>query len=72
VSDRPDLQPTWPLLLKIKKRDEIKKIFISETIVSIGTNLCLNNPWIIPFQIVSGNPDLQPTWPPLLKIEKGG
>jgi hypothetical protein len=21
---------------------------------------------------VSGNPDLQPKWPPLLKIEKGG
>jgi hypothetical protein len=25
-----------------------------------------------PFKIVSGNPDLQPKWPPLLKIEKGG
>jgi hypothetical protein len=59
-----DLQPTWPLLLKIKKRDEIKKIFISETIVSIGTNLCLNNPWIIPFQIVSGN-----NWPSGLRRE---
>ena len=68
----PDLQPTWLLLLKIKKRDEIKKILISETTGPIGTKLCLDNPWIIPFQNVSDNADHQPTWPPLLKIEKGG
>ena len=58
---------------KNKKRgDENFKIFISETAEPIGTKLCLNSPWVIPFQIVSDSPDLQPTWPPLLKIEKGG
>jgi hypothetical protein len=29
------------VLLKIKKGDEIQKIFISETTGPIGTNLCL-------------------------------
>ena len=72
MSDSPDLQPTWPLLLEIKTGDEILKISISETTVPIGTKLCLNSPWVIPFQIVSDSPDLQPTWPPFLKIEKGG
>jgi hypothetical protein len=50
VSGCPDLQPTWPLLLKIKKGDEILKIFISETTGPIGTKLCLDSPWMIPFQ----------------------
>jgi hypothetical protein len=57
----PDLQPT---VTKNKNGGEI------------GTKLCLDSPWLIPFmqlcpfyKIVSGNPDLQPTWPPLLKIE---
>ena len=36
---------------KNKKRgDEILKIFISETTGSIGTKLCLDSPWMIPFQ----------------------
>jgi hypothetical protein len=46
----PDLQPTWPLLLKIKKGVKFKKIFISETTGPIGTKLCLDSPWMIPFQ----------------------
>jgi hypothetical protein len=50
VSGSPDLQPTWPLLLKIKKGDEIKKIFFSETTGTIGTKFCLRSPWMIPFQ----------------------
>jgi hypothetical protein len=50
VSGSPDLQPTWPLLLKIKKGDEIKKIFISENTGIIGTKFCLDSPWMIPFQ----------------------
>jgi hypothetical protein len=33
-------QPTWSLLLKIKKGDEIQKIVISETTGPIGTKLC--------------------------------
>ena len=66
------VQPTWPLLLKIKKGDEILKIFISETTGPIGTKLCLDSPWMIPFQNCVRQPDLQPTWPPLLNIEKGG
>jgi hypothetical protein len=41
VSGSPDLQPTWSLLLKRKKGDEIQKIFISETTGPIGTKLCL-------------------------------
>jgi hypothetical protein len=45
-----DLQPTWSLLLKIKKGDEILKIFISETTGPIGTKLCLNSPWMTPFR----------------------
>ena len=37
---------------KDKKRgDEIKKKFMSETIGPIGTKLCLDSPWMIPFQI---------------------
>jgi hypothetical protein len=50
VSGSPDLQPTWSLLLKIKKGDEILKIFISETTGPIGTKLCLDSPWMTPFQ----------------------
>jgi hypothetical protein len=69
VSDSPDLQPTWSLLLKIKKGGEIQKIVISETTGSIGTKLCLVL-WWPPFKIVSGNPDIQPTWPLLLKTEQ--
>jgi hypothetical protein len=38
--DSLDLQPTWSLLLEIKKGDEIQKIFISETSGPIGTKLC--------------------------------
>jgi hypothetical protein len=38
VSGSPDLQPTWSLLLKIKKGDEIHKIVISETTGPIGTD----------------------------------
>jgi hypothetical protein len=45
-----DLQPTWSLLLKIKKGDEILKIFISETTGPIGAKLCLYSPWMTPFQ----------------------
>ena len=63
MSGSPDLQPT---VTKNKNGGEI------------GTKLCLDSPWVIPFmqlrpfyKIVSGNPDLQPTWPPLLKIEGG-
>jgi hypothetical protein len=37
VSGSHDIQPTWSLLLKIKKGDEILKIFISETTGPIGT-----------------------------------
>ena len=54
---------------KNKKGDEIQKIFISETTGPIGTKLCLVV-WWPPFKIVSGNPDIQPTWPLLLKTEK--
>ena len=71
VSGIPDLQPTWSLLLKIKKWDAIFKIFISETTRPIRTKLYLHNSWMTPFHIVSGNPDIHPTWPLLLKIEKG-
>jgi hypothetical protein len=50
-SGSPDPLPTWPLLLKIKKRgDEIKKISISETTGPIGTKPCLDSPRMIPFQ----------------------
>jgi hypothetical protein len=50
VSGSPDLQPTWSLLLKIKKGMTFKKIVISETTGPIGSKLCLNSPWLIPFQ----------------------
>jgi hypothetical protein len=39
VSGSFDLQPTWSLLLELKKGDEIQKIFISETTGPIGTKL---------------------------------
>jgi hypothetical protein len=38
-------------LTKNQKGDEILKIFISETTRPIGTKLCLDSPWMIPFQI---------------------
>ena len=41
-----------------------------ETTGPIGTKLCLVL-WWHPFKIVSGNPDIQPTWP-LAKNRKGG
>ena len=50
VSGSPDLQPTWSLLLKIKKGNEILKIFISETPGPIETKFCLYSPWMNPFQ----------------------
>ena len=38
-------------LCKLEKRgDEIKKIFSSETTEPISTNLCWNDPWVVPFQ----------------------
>ena len=40
-----------------------------ETTGPIGTKLCLVF-WWPSFKIVSGNPDIQPTWPLLLKTEK--
>jgi hypothetical protein len=57
------------LLVKIKKGDEIQKMFTSETTGIIGTKLCLVLWWPL-FKIVSGNPEIQPTWPLLLKTEK--
>ena len=51
---------------------EFKNLQISETTKPIGTKLGLDSPWMNPFKIVSGNPDIQPTWPLLLKIEKVG
>jgi hypothetical protein len=35
---------------KNKKGDEILKIFIFESTGPIGTKICLNSPWMIPFQ----------------------
>ena len=35
---------------KNKKGMKFKKIFMSETTGTIGTKLCLNSPWMIPFQ----------------------
>ena len=73
VSESPDLQPTWPLLLKIKKGG--MKILKSSSLKLQG-QLELSFAWVVlgwsPFKFVSGNPNLQPTWPLLLKIEKGG
>ena len=40
------------------------KIFSSETTGPIATKLLWNDPWMAPFQIVSGDPDFQPRWPP--------
>ena len=48
---------------------KFKKIIISETTGPIETKICLVL-WWPPFKIVSGNPDIQPTWPLLLKTEK--
>ena len=38
-----------PIMQIKKKRDEIKKIFSSETIEPISTKLCWNDPWVVPF-----------------------
>jgi hypothetical protein len=39
-------------------------IFSSETTGEIATKLWWNGPWITPFQIVTGDHDFQPRWPP--------
>jgi hypothetical protein len=44
VCGNPDIQPTWPLLLKAEKVDE--SLFFSLF------KLCQNNPLVIPFQNV--------------------
>ena len=54
---------------KDKKEDETLKIFISETTGPIGTKLCLDSPWMIPFQNCV---PIQTSNQLLLKIEKGG
>ena len=43
-------------LCKLEKRgDEIlKKNLLSETTEPISTKLCWNDPWVVPFKIVSG------------------
>ena len=57
-------------ICKLEKRgDEIKKNFSSETTEPISTKLCCNDPWVVPFQILSISAVLYPRWPPLLKIE---
>ena len=57
-------------LCKLEKRgDEIKKNFSSETTEPISSKLCWNDPWVVPFQILSISAVLYPRWPPLLKIE---
>ena len=57
--------------MQIRKKGgwNLKKIFSSETTVPISTKLCWNDPWVVPFQIVSVSTVLYPRWPPLLKIE---
>ena len=53
-----------------KKGDEIKKkILPTETTEPVSTKLCWNDPWVVPFQILSVSTVLYPRWPPLLKIE---
>jgi hypothetical protein len=39
-------------------------IFSSETTGPIAAKLWWNGPWMAPFQIVSGDPNFQPRWPP--------
>ena len=48
---------------------KLKKIFSSETTEPISTKFCWNDPWVVPFKIVSVSAVLYPRWPPLLKIE---
>ena len=50
VFGSPYLQPSWSLLLKIKKGNEILKILISETTGPIGTKFGLYSSWMNPFQ----------------------
>jgi hypothetical protein len=50
VSGNPDIQPTWPLLLKTEKVDEILIVFLLNYWANHGFKLCLDNPLVIPFQ----------------------
>jgi hypothetical protein len=50
VSGNPDIQPTWPLLLKTEKVDEILIVFLLIYWANHGFKLCQNNPLLIPFQ----------------------
>ena len=60
----------WPIV-QIRKKGgwNLKNIFSSETTEPISTKLCSNDPWVVPFKIVSVSAVLYPRWPPLLKIE---
>ena len=53
-------------LCKLEKRgDEIKKKSSPhKTTGPIATKLLWNDPWMAPFQNVSGDSDFQPRWPP--------
>jgi hypothetical protein len=57
---------------KNKKRDEIKKIFISETTGIIGTKFCLYSPWMIPFQNCVRQPRLPTNMATVGKNRKRG
>ncbi len=60
----------WPIMqIRKKGRWNYKKIFSSETTEPISTKLCWNDPWVVPFQIVSVSAVLFPRWLPWLKIE---
>ena len=48
---------------------KLKKIFSSETTEPISTKLSWNDPYVVPFQMLSISTVLYPRWPPLLKIE---
>ena len=57
--------------MQIRKKGgwNLKNIFSSETTEPISTKLCWNDPWMVPFQLLSVSAVLYPRWPPLLKIK---
>ena len=50
LSDDPARQPRWPPWLKIENSQKISlKNFFSEITWPIGTELCWDHPWVVPF-----------------------
>ena len=59
----------WPIMQIRKRGDEIKKKSSPLKLLSQSQPNCWNDPWVVPFKLVSVIAILYPRWPPWLKIK---